>query len=116
MTGTIPPDGSTGTPTGAPADEAAWASPSGGTLTGGTDGAAPTTAADVLGTEAARSGLHALDTIAPGKIFNLLCLPIAVTMDETNRRAVYDAAAAYCAASGRSSWSTSPPRSAPRPI
>jgi Bacteriophage tail sheath protein len=93
--GTTVPDGSTGTAAGGPADEAAWDPPNGGPLTGGDDGTVPTTAAEVTGTELAQSGMHALDAIAPD-IFNLLCLPIAVTMDENNRKALYAAAAPYC--------------------
>jgi phage tail sheath protein FI len=93
-TGTAP-QGSAGTPTGDPADAAAWTPPVGGSLTGGDDGTVPTLAPAVLGDPATRTGLRALDAIAP-EVFNLLCLPVAATMDDPNRRALYDGAVAYC--------------------
>lgn len=90
-----PPTGSAGDATGAPADEAAWSAPAGGPLTGGANGNPPTTSAELLGSEAARTGLYALDEIAP-EVFNILCLPVAATMDAANMKSAYDDALAYC--------------------
>jgi uncharacterized protein len=89
------PTGSAGTPTGEPANATAWQAPTGGSLSGGSDGSALASSADLLGTQADRSGIYALDGIAPN-IFNILCLPAAAELDDTNLKAVYDDALTYC--------------------
>lgn len=43
----------------------------------------------------AKTGMYALDKIAPF-IFNILCLPAAVTLDPNNMKAVYADAEKYC--------------------
>jgi hypothetical protein len=90
-----PPPGSAPSPTGGPAGEAAWEAPTGGPLTGGANGTVPADSATILGSEAGRTGMFALDGIAP-EIFNLLCLPAAANLDEANRSAVYENALSYC--------------------
>jgi uncharacterized protein len=90
-----PPIGSAASATGGPSGEAAWAAPTGGPLIGGANGTVPTSSATILGSEADRTGMRALDGIAP-EIFNLLSLPTAAMLDATNRKATYDGALAYC--------------------
>ena len=75
-------------------------------LSGGTDGSAFDDAGALsdgsgmrealLGDEAAKTGMFALDRIEPF-IFNLLCLPAAASLDGTNAAAVFSAAETYCA-------------------
>ncbi len=87
-----PPAGQPGDASGGPAGPSAWKP-----LDGGANGTPPTASAELLGSEAAGSGLFALDAIAP-EVFNILCLPAAATMNDTNLKASYDAALAYCIA------------------
>jgi phage tail sheath protein FI len=89
------PNGSVGDATGGPAGASAWTSPTGGSLSGGSDGAVPNTASELLGSAGARTGMYALDGIAPD-IFNILCLPVAATLDASNMRSAYDEALTYC--------------------
>jgi phage tail sheath protein FI len=84
------PTGSTGDASGAPADKDAWKP-----LKGGTNGTPPTASIDLIGSADAKTGLNALDAIAP-EIFNILCLPVAATMDTTNMKSAYDKALKYC--------------------
>lgn len=49
----------------------------------------------IKGDEAAKTGLHALDRIAPF-IFNILCIPAAANLDQGGMSAVITAAEAYC--------------------
>ena len=49
----------------------------------------------LIGSEAARSGMHALDGIVPF-IFNILCLPAAAGLSATGLTSVVTAAEAYC--------------------
>jgi phage tail sheath protein FI len=90
------PTGSDGGDSGSPQGEAAWQDPTGGPLRGGDDGDAPTST-ELLGSEADRTGLRALDAIAP-EVFNLLCLPGAANLADGPRKAVYAEALAYCIA------------------
>jgi phage tail sheath protein FI len=53
------------------------------------------TAETIVGDPEARTGMHALDGIAPG-IFNLLCLPAAANLDQNSFAAVINAAEKYC--------------------
>ena len=53
------------------------------------------TAAEVIGSADARSGLHALDDV---ELFNLLCLPCVVKLPDADMQAVYTAALDYCTA------------------
>ncbi len=53
-------------------------------------------AAAITGDETAKTGLRALDRIEPF-IFNLLCLPAAALLDDTDATAVLSDAAKYCA-------------------
>jgi phage tail sheath protein FI len=71
-------------------------------LTGGEDGDEPGSAeweaaagGLIAGSEANKTGLFALDTIAPF-IFNLMCVPAAALLPETAMRSVYAACSAYC--------------------
>jgi len=58
-------------------------------LTGGDDGTAPTTPAQV------QSGIEALDQIAPA-IFSLMCLPGATKLGDANYKIVIAAATTFC--------------------
>jgi uncharacterized protein len=49
----------------------------------------------LIGSESARTGIHALDGIVPF-IFNLLCLPAAASLSPTGLASVVTAAEAYC--------------------
>lgn len=49
----------------------------------------------LTGKEADFSGIYALKTIAP-RIFNLLCIPAAASLSETNAKAVYASALKLC--------------------
>jgi phage tail sheath protein FI len=71
---------------------ASFASLTGGVT--GTDGNAPT-AADIVGTQALdpHTGIYALDYV---DLFNILCLPSAADLSDTEMRTVYNAAIAYC--------------------
>lgn len=51
---------------------------------------------NIIGDPEAKTGVHALDGIAP-HIFNTLCLPAAADLDENNFAAVINAAEKYCA-------------------
>ena len=53
------------------------------------------TAAEVIGSADAHSGLHALDDV---ELFNLLCLPCVVKLPDADMQAVYTAALDYCTA------------------
>lgn len=61
-------------------------------LQGGKDGPAPT-AAQLIGSEADKTGLMALEDV---DLFNILCLPAAAALDTTDMQSVYMAAAGYC--------------------
>jgi phage tail sheath protein FI len=65
-------------------------------LEGGGDGTRPGPT-EIIGDDVAKTGLHALDRIAP-EIFNLLVLPAAAAMDPTPMGAVLSAATAFCEA------------------
>ena len=65
----------------------------GGAQTRGNDGGAPDAAA-LIGSPAARTGIHALDDV---DIFNILCLPDVAALTDTNAAAVISAAEGYCA-------------------
>src|SRR5262249_45571794 len=65
------PNGSVGTAAGGPQNEDAWKAPFGGPLINGADGSVPSTSAALLGSRNARTGMYALDGIAP-EIFNIL--------------------------------------------
>jgi phage tail sheath protein FI len=71
-------------------------------LSGGTDGDEPgskewaAAAANLIkGSEDAKTGVFALDKIAPF-IFNLLCVPAAAQLSAPNFLSVYNACSAYC--------------------
>jgi phage tail sheath protein FI len=90
------PTGSAGSPTGGPIGETNWQPPIGATLVGGADGTVPATSAELIGDRANRTGLFALDSIAPD-IFNILCLPAAATIaNEADRASAYAQALNYC--------------------
>jgi phage tail sheath protein FI len=69
----------------------------------GSDGALPGSGewrdqfgpAALKGDEATKTGLHALDKIAP-EIFNILCLPATATLSDAGAKVVLPAAQAYC--------------------
>lgn len=61
-------------------------------LSNGVDGARPTSA-DLLGDQLLKTGMYALDTIAP-EIFNILCLPAAANLADA--ATTYVAAEQYC--------------------
>jgi|DewCreStandDraft_5_1066085.scaffolds.fasta_scaffold00317_32 phage tail sheath protein FI len=63
-------------------------------LSGGTDGNPPDSAA-LIGDPAAKTGLYALDTLHPF-IFNLLCLPSAANLNAPGMASVLTAAETYC--------------------
>jgi hypothetical protein len=64
------------------------------TRVAGSDGTTPDSGA-LIGSQANKTGLFALDNIAPF-IFNILCLPAAANLDQGGRSAVYAAAKTYC--------------------
>jgi phage tail sheath protein FI len=110
---TTDPDGNALTGTGVPgptgadvigaaqADEFLPLGTAGGTA--GFDGLEPSSdawrntagSAAIRGSEAVRTGLFALENIAP-RIFNLLCTPSAASLNAASHAAVVTAAAAYC--------------------
>ena len=53
------------------------------------------TAETIVGDPATKTGMHALDEIAPD-IFNLLCLPASANLDPNSSNAVISAAEKYC--------------------
>jgi uncharacterized protein len=53
------------------------------------------TAETIVGDPAAKTGMHALDGIAPN-IFNILCIPAAANLDQNSLTAVISAAEEYC--------------------
>jgi uncharacterized protein len=53
------------------------------------------TAETIVGDSATKTGMHALDGIAPD-IFNLLCLPASANLDQNSSNAVISAAEKYC--------------------
>jgi hypothetical protein len=61
-------------------------------LGNGSDGAA-LTATQLQGSEAAKTGLYALDDV---DLFNILCLPAAAGLADDQMRAVYGEAESYC--------------------
>jgi uncharacterized protein len=89
------PTGSQGSPTGGPTGDDNWRPPIGGVLTGGEDGEVPDTSEELIGDQALRKGIFALDGIAPD-IFNILCLPAAANLNQDNRVDAYGKAMAYC--------------------
>lgn len=71
-------------------------------LTGGDDGDEPgsitwntVVPGLIQGSESAKTGIFALDTIAPF-IFNLMCVPAAALLDDGPMGSVYTACSAYC--------------------
>lgn len=66
-------------------------------LEGGDDGDLPDTTAKLLGAEADKSGMYALDDIAP-EIFNIMCLPAiaGAGFNSGNYEGAYTAATSYC--------------------
>jgi Bacteriophage tail sheath protein len=72
------------------------------TLEGGEDGDEPSStewenvaAGLITGSEADKTGVFALDSIAPF-IFNLMCVPAAAFLPEAAMQSVYSACSAYC--------------------
>lgn len=65
-------------------------------LTGnaGDDGTAPV-ANDLRGSPASKTGVHALEKIAPF-VFNILCMPAAAELAEADMRSVYTEALSFC--------------------
>jgi uncharacterized protein len=61
-------------------------------LAGGGDGVAVTDA-ELRGVQASKTGIYALEDVS---IFNILCLPIAADLAETQMRNTYAEATAYC--------------------
>jgi phage tail sheath protein FI len=53
------------------------------------------TAETIVGDPAAKTGMHALDGIAPN-VFNILCIPAAANLDQDSFTAVISAAEKYC--------------------
>ncbi len=76
--------------------------PATGLLASGADGDEPgsntwnttTGGTALIGSSSSQSGISALDKIVPF-VFNLLCIPAAVDLDEADMRAVYTAAITY---------------------
>jgi phage tail sheath protein FI len=68
----------------------------------------PITATDLVGDSAIKTGLYALDKIAP-EIFNILCVPAAANMSDSQMQTVLAAAATYCEAK-RAFLLVDPPR------
>ncbi|MDH5182004.1 MAG: phage tail sheath family protein [Gammaproteobacteria bacterium] len=65
-------------------------------LTLGEDGGAPT-AAELLGSDGSKTGMYALDNIAPD-IFNIMCVPAMVNTNSANIGANYKTVASFCEA------------------
>jgi hypothetical protein len=63
-------------------------------LTGGADGGGATAAA-LIGNVGIRTGINALERLAPN-IFNILCLPAAADLPAADMSAVYNAARTFC--------------------
>ena len=55
----------------------------------------PVTATDLVGDPTKKTGLYALDRIAP-EVFNILCVPAAANMSDSEMTTVLAAAATYC--------------------
>ena len=49
----------------------------------------------IQGSNAARTGMNALEDIVPD-VFNLMCIPVASLMDESDAKNVYEAAEKFC--------------------
>ncbi len=64
------------------------------TLAGGKNGTAPVGASALTGNLAAKTGLYALEDV---DLVNILCIPRAADLPETDMRAVYDEASTYIA-------------------
>lgn len=62
-------------------------------LADGQDGTMPVPDAALVGNEAAKTGLYALEDV---DLFNILCLPRAADLTDTAMRAVYAEATGYC--------------------
>jgi phage tail sheath protein FI len=65
-------------------------------LSGGANGGVPDSGA-LIGNQANKTGIYALDAIAPD-IFNIMCLPTAARLDSSNLSAVISEATAFCEA------------------
>ena len=63
----------------------------------GNDGTAPDTAASILGSQSQKTGMYALEKIAPF-IFNILCLPVADNLSPAARFDLYKDVKTYCEA------------------
>jgi uncharacterized protein len=78
--------------------------------TGGTDGIAGIDSDDIIGSEAVKTGIYALDR---ADIFNLLCIPApdygGAVASDPHYSAVYTAAAAYCKEKRRAMLIVDPP-------
>lgn len=61
-------------------------------LSGGKDGIA-LSATELIGVEADKTGLYALEDV---DLFNILCLPAAAVLDDTSMQTLYMTAASYC--------------------
>jgi hypothetical protein len=79
----------------APASKVALAGGNDGTEPGNSTWKASAGATALNGDEATRKGLFALEKIAPF-VFNVLCLPAAVELDEAQTTSVYSQAISYC--------------------
>lgn len=64
-------------------------------LTGGGNGTSPPDANAILGSQSAKTGLYALETIAPA-VFSLLCIPAAADLGDTSYTQVLTDATKYC--------------------
>lgn len=63
-------------------------------LTGGSNGNVPDSN-ELIGSASGKTGIHALEKIAPN-VFNLLCLPSAAELEDNSMRAAITAATKYC--------------------
>jgi phage tail sheath protein FI len=62
-------------------------------LSGGDDGTVPVDSGALIGNLAAKTGLYALEDVS---LFNILCIPRAADLADTEMRAVYSEATSYC--------------------
>jgi hypothetical protein len=64
-------------------------------LTGGSNGTSPADATAILGSQSGKTGLYALEAIAP-EVFNLLCIPESAAQGDTAYTQVGSEATRYC--------------------
>jgi hypothetical protein len=71
-------------------------------LTGGSNEYVPSSSgyasravAGLIGSQAARTGIYALENIVPD-IFNMMCIPACAKLSDTNAKSVYEEAVKYC--------------------